>query len=69
VKQDRLGLPNSDVVVHMASSQRSRGSEVKGGHFDGVRRGVVEVGANYHLLDVIFLLAHMGILIFCFYYK
>jgi hypothetical protein len=53
----------------MASSQRSRGSEVKDGRFDGVGCGAVEVGPNYPSLDVIFLLAHEGILVFCFHYK
>jgi hypothetical protein len=51
-------------VVHVASSQRLRGSEAKDGRFDGVGCGVVEIGPNYHSLDVIFLLAHMGILVF-----
>jgi hypothetical protein len=40
-------------VVHMTSSPRSRGSEAKDGRFDGIVCGAVEVGANYHLLDVI----------------
>jgi hypothetical protein len=31
--------------------------------------GAVEVGPNYPSLDVIFLLTHRGILVFCFYYK
>jgi hypothetical protein len=56
-------------VVHVASSQRSRGIEVKDGWFDGVRCGAVEVRANYPSLDVIFLLVHMVILVFCFHYK
>jgi hypothetical protein len=56
-------------VVHVASSQRSHGSEAKDGRFDGVRCGVVEVRPNYPSLDVIFLLAHRGILVFCFQYK
>jgi hypothetical protein len=42
----------------VVSSWRSRGSEVKVGWFDGIRCGTVEVGPNYHSLDVIFLLAH-----------
>jgi hypothetical protein len=29
----------------------------------------VEVRPNYPSLDVIFLLAHRGILVFCFHYK
>jgi hypothetical protein len=51
-------------VVHVASSQRSRESEVKDGRFDGVKCGTVEVRPNYPSLDVIFLLPHMGILVF-----
>jgi hypothetical protein len=43
-------------VVHVA----------KDGRFDGIRCGTVEVGPNYTSLDVIFLLAHMGILVFSF---
>jgi hypothetical protein len=34
-------------VVHVASSQRSRGSEAKDSWFDGVGCGAVEVGPNY----------------------
>jgi hypothetical protein len=45
-------------VVHVASSQRSRGSEAKVGRFDGVGCGTMEVRPNYPSLDVIFLLAH-----------
>jgi hypothetical protein len=41
-------------VVHMASSQRSRGSEAKDDRFDGVGCGAVKVGPNYPSLDVIF---------------
>jgi hypothetical protein len=55
-------------VVHVASSWRSHGSEAKDGWFDGVGCITVEVGRNYHSLDVIFLLAHRGILVFCFHY-
>jgi hypothetical protein len=51
-------------VVHVTSPWRSRGSEAKDGRFDGVGCGAVEVGSNYHSLDVIFLLAHRGILVF-----
>jgi hypothetical protein len=53
-------------VVHVESSRRSRGCEAKGGRSDGVGCGAVEVGPNYPSLDIIFLLAHMGILIFSF---
>jgi hypothetical protein len=56
-------------VVHVASSRRSRRSEAKDGPFDGVGCGAVEVRPNYHSLDVIFLLVHRGILVFCFRYK
>jgi hypothetical protein len=51
-------------VVHVASSRRLCGSEVKDGQFDGVGCGAVVVGPNYRSLDVIFLLAHRGILVF-----
>jgi hypothetical protein len=51
-------------VVHVTSSPGSRGSEAKDGRFDGIVCGAVEVEANYPLLDVIFLLAHRGILVF-----
>jgi hypothetical protein len=51
-------------VVHVASSQRSCGSEAKDGRFDGVGCGAVEVKPNYPLLDVIFILAHKDILVF-----
>jgi hypothetical protein len=51
-------------VVHVASSWRSCGSEAKDGRFDGVGCSAVEVIPNYPLLDVIFLLAHRGILVF-----
>jgi hypothetical protein len=53
----------------VASSRRSRGNNVKGGQFDGVGCDVGKVGLNYPSLDVIFLLAHRGILVFCFPYK
>jgi hypothetical protein len=42
------------VVVHMASSQRSRESRAKDGQFDDVGCSAVKVGPNYHSLDVIF---------------
>jgi hypothetical protein len=51
-------------VVHVASSRRSRGSEVKDGWFDGVGCGAVEVGPNYPSIYLIFILAHRGILVF-----
>jgi hypothetical protein len=77
VKQVELGFPSfasklakeRRQVVHVASSQRSRGSKAKDGQFDGVRCGSVKVRPNYPSLDIIFLLAHMGILVFCFCYK
>jgi hypothetical protein len=53
-------------VVHVASSQRSHGYEAKGGQFDGVGCGTVDVGPNYPSLDVTFLLAHKNILVFSF---
>jgi hypothetical protein len=53
----------------MASLRRLHGSESKDGRFDGVGCGIVEVGPNYLSLDIIFLLAHKGILVFCFHYK
>jgi hypothetical protein len=56
-------------VMRVVSSQRSRGSEVKDGRFDGVGCGIVKVEPNYPSLDVIFLLAHRGILVFYFHYK
>jgi hypothetical protein len=52
-------------VVHVASSRRSHGSEAKDGQFDGIGCGAVEVGPNYPSLDVIFILAHRGIIVFC----
>jgi hypothetical protein len=39
------------------------------GQFDGVGCGAPEVRSNYHSLTAIFILAHMGILVFCFRYK
>jgi hypothetical protein len=73
-KQFRLGFPSfasklvkeRQRVVHVASLWRSCGSEAKDGQFDGVGCGVVEVRPNYPSLDVIFLLAHRGILVFWF---
>jgi hypothetical protein len=51
-------------VEYVASSQRSHRSEAKDGRFDGVECGAIEVGPNYPSLDVIFLLAYMGTLVF-----
>jgi hypothetical protein len=51
-------------VVHVALSRRSRGSEAKDDQFDGIESDTVEVRPNYHSSDVIFLLAHRGILVF-----
>jgi hypothetical protein len=56
-------------VVHLASPWRSHGSEAKDDWFDGVGCDTMDVGPNYSSLDVLFLLAHMGILVFCFHYK
>jgi hypothetical protein len=56
-------------VVHAASLRRSCGSEAKDGRFNGIGCGVVKVGPNYPSIDVFFLLAHRGILVFCFHYK
>jgi hypothetical protein len=42
-------------VVHVASLQRSRGSEAKDGRFDDIECGAVEVEPNYPSLVVIFL--------------
>jgi hypothetical protein len=54
------------MVVYVALSWRSRGSETKDGRFDDVGCSTVEVGSNYPSLDVIFLLAHKDILFFGF---
>jgi hypothetical protein len=77
VKQVRLGFSSFALklveerqrVVHVASSWRSCGSEAKDSRFDGVGCNVVQVEPNYTSLDVIFFLAHRGILVFCFHYK
>jgi hypothetical protein len=53
-------------VVHVASSWRSSGCKAKDGRSNGVGCSVVEVRPNYPSLDVIFLLAHMGILVLSF---
>jgi hypothetical protein len=53
-------------VVHVTSSRRSCGCEEKDGRFDGADCDTVEVRPNYPSFDVIFLLAHRGILVFSF---
>jgi hypothetical protein len=53
-------------VVHVASWQRSCGFEAIDGQFDDVGCSAVEVGPKYPSLDVIFILAHRGILVFSF---
>jgi hypothetical protein len=53
-------------MVHVASSWMSHGGEVKYGWFIGVGCSAVEVGPNYPLVVVVFILAHRGILVFCF---
>jgi hypothetical protein len=71
-KQVRLGFPSFASklmkerlwVMNVASSWRSCGSEAKDGRFDGVECDAVKVRPNYSSLDVIFLLAHIGILVF-----
>jgi hypothetical protein len=50
----------------VASSWRSRGSEVKDDRFDGVGCNAVEVRLNYPSLYVIFLLVNRGTLVFWF---
>jgi hypothetical protein len=77
MKRVRLGFPSFASklvkerrrVVHMASSWRSHQSEAKDGRFNGVGCGGAKVGPNYPSLVVVFILAHMGILVFCFRYK
>jgi hypothetical protein len=51
------------------SSSKARGSEAKDSQFDGVGCGAVEVRLNYPSLDVIYVLAHMDIIVFCSHYK
>jgi hypothetical protein len=53
----------------MTSSWTSRGTKAKDDQFDVVGCVIVEVGPNYPSLDVIFLLVHRDILVFCFHYK
>jgi hypothetical protein len=77
MKQVGLGFPSfaskleeeRRQVVHVASPWRSHGSEAKDDRFNGVRCGAVEVEPNYPSLVVIFLLAHMSILVFYFCYE
>jgi hypothetical protein len=51
-------------MVHVASLWRSHRSEGKASRFDGIGCGVVKVGPNYPLLDIILFLVHIDILIF-----
>jgi hypothetical protein len=51
-------------MVHVASSWRSYGREAKYGWFDGLRCDTTKVGPNYPSVDVVFILAHRGILVF-----
>jgi hypothetical protein len=55
-------------MVHVASSWKGNLWiwEVKYGWFNGVGCGAVEVGPNYPSVVVGFILAHRGILVFCF---
>jgi hypothetical protein len=53
-------------MVNVASLRSSHGRQAKDGGFDGIGCSTVEVGPNYLSLDVIFLLAHRGILVFWF---
>jgi hypothetical protein len=53
-------------MVHVASSQKSRGREVKDGRFDSNGCGTAKVRPNYPSMVVVFILAHKGIQIFCF---
>jgi hypothetical protein len=72
--QVRLGFPSFPSklmkerrwVMHIASLQRSRGSEAKDSRFDGVECGAVKVRPNYPSLVIISLLAYRGILVFWF---
>jgi hypothetical protein len=73
-KQVRLGFPSLASklakerrwVVRVASSRRSCVGEAKDNRFNGGGCGAMEVGPNYPSLDVIFILAHRGILVFWF---
>jgi hypothetical protein len=53
-------------MVHMTSLWRSHRRDVKDDLFDDVGCNVVEVRPNYHLV-VVLILAHRGILVFCFH--
>jgi hypothetical protein len=53
-------------MVHVASSRRSHGREVKFGRFDGIGCDIVEVGPNYSSVVVVLISAHRNILVFCF---
>jgi hypothetical protein len=50
----------------MTSLRRSRGCKAKDCRFDGIGCSTFEVAPNYPSLDVTFLLAHRGILVFSF---
>jgi hypothetical protein len=50
--------------MHIASSQRSHGSEVEDDWFDGIECDAVEVGPKYPSLAIITFLTRMGILVF-----
>jgi hypothetical protein len=54
-------------MVHVASSWRSHGIEAEDGMFDGVGCGTVEGGPIYPSVVVVFILAHMGFLVFYFH--
>jgi hypothetical protein len=74
-KKVGLGFPNFASklaverwrMVHVASSRRSRVREAKDSQFDSIGCGAVEVGSNYPLVVVAFILPHRGILVFCFH--
>jgi hypothetical protein len=54
-------------MMHVASSWGPHGREVKDCRFDGVGCGTAKVEPNYPSVVVVFISAHMGILVFCFY--
>jgi hypothetical protein len=54
-------------MVHIASSRRLHGREAKDDRFDGVGCDAVEIEPNYPLVVVVFISAHMSILVFCFH--
>jgi hypothetical protein len=74
VKQVRLGFPHFASklakkrwwVMHVVSSQRSRESESKDGRFIDVGCSAVKSFQTTLLLDLIFILAHRGILVLWF---